>query len=118
MPRLDKNADEATCGGLYVSQPPHNTVPIFLEWWHLGRTVSLSPIETAKAFGAPGLSTRDSNAEAKAILKTIRGHEVPYGASMQATPERASDGLKPRPILHMGDAKHARNPNAGGILVS
>lgn len=70
------------------------------------------------AFGAPGLSIRDSNADAKAILETIGRHEVRYGASMQTTPERASDGLKQRPILLMGDPEHVRNPNAGETFVS
>lgn len=90
----------------------------FLGWWHVGRTVSLSPIETAKAFGASGFRTRDSNAEGKAILKTIGRHGVRYGASMQVTPERASNGLKPRLILLSGAPEQARNPNAGEIFVS
>ncbi|KAI4244058.1 MAG: hypothetical protein L6R42_010563, partial [Xanthoria sp. 1 TBL-2021] len=47
------------------------TIPVFSGWWRLGRAVSLSPIETAKAFGAPGLITADSNADAEAILKDI-----------------------------------------------
>ncbi|KAL9632908.1 MAG: hypothetical protein Q9204_003612 [Flavoplaca sp. TL-2023a] len=75
------------------------TIPVFLGWWHLGRAVSLSPIETAKAFGAPGLGNRDSNADARAILKATGKHEVRYGISSKTRPGGDSDGLKQSSIL-------------------
>ncbi|KAI4624563.1 hypothetical protein J4E83_004238 [Alternaria metachromatica] len=38
-------------------------------WWHLGREVSLSPIEIAKAFNAPLLAESHPNAEVRRLLK-------------------------------------------------
>lgn len=53
--------------------------PIFTGWWKLGRKVSLSPIETAKAFNAPLLCGHDSNGEAAALLKEVGNRPVKYG---------------------------------------
>jgi hypothetical protein len=38
-------------------------------WWHLGRDVSLSPVEIAKAFAAPSLAGVDPNAKVKGMRK-------------------------------------------------
>lgn len=56
------------------------TLPIFIGWWHVGRTISMSPIETAKAFNAPMLANGDSNADADALLKEVGERAVRYGA--------------------------------------
>lgn len=53
--------------------------PIFFGWWHLGRKVSLSPVETAKAFNAPLLRAFDSNGDADALLKDVGDRTVKYG---------------------------------------
>lgn len=53
--------------------------PIFSGWWMLGRKVSPSPIETAKAFSAPLLRGHDSNSEADALLKEVGNRKVKYG---------------------------------------
>lgn len=45
--------------------------PTFHGYWILGRTVSMSPIETAKALNAPMLSSIDSNANANTLLKVL-----------------------------------------------
>ncbi|KAL8665656.1 MAG: hypothetical protein Q9168_007658 [Polycauliona sp. 1 TL-2023] len=76
------------------------TIPLFIGWWHLGRDVSLSPIETAKAFGAPGLDTDDSNADANAILKVI-----------------GNRGARERKRLVFGEPERVRKPQAGEIFV-
>lgn len=47
---------------------------------HLGRSVSLSPVEVAKAFNAPLLVEVDSNAEVKKIVEQIGVTRVRYGA--------------------------------------
>jgi hypothetical protein len=58
-----------------------SVVPIFLGWWSLGRKVSLSPIETAKAFAAPVLARApDANAELKPLLREVGDLRVRYGA--------------------------------------
>ena len=46
---------------------------------HLGRQVSLSPIETARAFGAPILRNSNSNARARALLTQVGYRPVKYG---------------------------------------
>ena len=53
--------------------------PIFAGWWNLGRKVSLSPVETAKAFNAPLLRAFDSNGDADALLKDVGDRTVKYG---------------------------------------
>ncbi|KAI9745789.1 MAG: hypothetical protein M1835_002533 [Candelina submexicana] len=53
--------------------------PIFGGWWHLGRSMSMSPIETAKAFSAPLLKGHDSNAGMKGILKEVGTKDLRYG---------------------------------------
>ena len=46
---------------------------------NLGRHVSLSPIEVARAFGAPILRNSNSNAPARALLKQVGSRPVKYG---------------------------------------
>ena len=55
-------------------------VPTFIGYWHLGRKVSMSPIETAKAFNAPLLRNHDSNADADQLVKNLGQISVRYGA--------------------------------------
>jgi hypothetical protein len=50
-------------------------------WWNLGREVSLSPIEIAKAFGAPSLQGTNSNGNVSAILKDLGKERLCYGAA-------------------------------------
>ncbi|KAH7083193.1 hypothetical protein BKA63DRAFT_146239 [Paraphoma chrysanthemicola] len=52
-----------------------------LGWWHLGREVSMSPIEIAKAFAAPALESASSNAQASTILKEVGNEKLRYGAT-------------------------------------
>jgi hypothetical protein len=52
-----------------------------LGWWKLGRDVSLSPIEIAKAFAAPLLQDTNSNHSAKAILKDLGEDKLCYGTA-------------------------------------
>ena len=52
----------------------------FNGFWQLGRRVTLSPIETAKAFNAPLLSSNDSNAPMRSLLDELSMRPVRYGA--------------------------------------
>ncbi|KAK1750490.1 hypothetical protein QBC47DRAFT_393573 [Echria macrotheca] len=54
-------------------------IPMSWGWWQLGRDVSLSPIETAKAFDAPILSDAGSNVPAKGLLKDYGQRQATYG---------------------------------------
>ncbi|OQO11070.1 hypothetical protein B0A48_05325 [Cryoendolithus antarcticus] len=47
-------------------------------FWHLGRDVSLSPLEIAKAFNAPLLASEHSNAEADDLVATVGKKHVKY----------------------------------------
>ncbi|KAL3418871.1 hypothetical protein PVAG01_09092 [Phlyctema vagabunda] len=52
---------------------------IFHGWWHIGRPTTLSPLETAKAFGAPLLAECNSNATIKEIVRCVNDKHVRYG---------------------------------------
>jgi hypothetical protein len=51
----------------------------FNGFWRLGRKVSMSPLETAKAFDAPIMKEADSSAPAKVLLNQVGGKPVKYG---------------------------------------
>ncbi|KAL1877310.1 hypothetical protein Plec18167_005000 [Paecilomyces lecythidis] len=52
---------------------------LFWGWWRLGRSVSMSPIEIARAFGAPIVQTEDSNADLNDVLKELGSRKIRYG---------------------------------------
>jgi hypothetical protein len=56
-----------------------SVVPLLMYWWRLGRDVSLSPIEIARAFSAPELMDSGSNLDASRLVKEIGSREVRYG---------------------------------------
>ncbi|KAF2643901.1 hypothetical protein P280DRAFT_546780 [Massarina eburnea CBS 473.64] len=56
------------------------TMPLYFGFWELGRTVSLNPLEIAKAFGAPLLKGLDGNATPDMITVERGGMSVKYGA--------------------------------------
>lgn len=61
-------------------------LPTFYGWWHLGRSVSLDPIEVAKAFDAPilgGVSSL-SNANVDTLMKNIGKRRIVYGEMIEA----------------------------------
>lgn len=51
-------------------------MPTFAGWWELGRSVTLSPLETAKAFDAPLLRGPGSNAPLTELVKAVGSREV------------------------------------------
>jgi len=55
-------------------------VPLFAGWWHFGREVSLSPIETAKAFRAPLLYGTECNGSIQDLLQEVGHRRAQYGA--------------------------------------
>ncbi|KAF1962274.1 hypothetical protein CC80DRAFT_588845 [Byssothecium circinans] len=56
------------------------TIPLYYGYWELGRTVSLNPLELAKAFGAPLLRGLDGNATPEMITVERGGMSIKYGA--------------------------------------
>lgn len=84
-------------------------MPLFYGFWDLGRDVTLSPIETAKAFGAAVLDTEgvSSNATATAIAKSETGRLlVRYG---EVPGSEAGDGAR----LRFGGAGSVKEPQSG-----
>lgn len=55
------------------------------QWWLVGRSVSLSPLEIAKAFDAPLLAVPGtSNTDVKAMLDVVGKMQVKYGGVLQS----------------------------------
>ena len=63
----------------------------FHGYWHLGRSTTMSPLETAKAFNAPLLRNADSNAEVETLVKELGLHNVRYGAVMNGPAGEVSE---------------------------
>ncbi|KAK4667387.1 hypothetical protein QC763_308770 [Podospora pseudopauciseta] len=54
-------------------------MPLYYGFWKLGREVSMSPLEVAKAFRAVQLEGVASNAEIGGLLKGVGGRPIRYG---------------------------------------
>ncbi|KAL8965508.1 MAG: hypothetical protein Q9183_003818 [Haloplaca sp. 2 TL-2023] len=78
----------------------------------------MSPVETAKAFGAPVLRTNDSNADARGILKDVGEKEVRYGVVTTSTFEGFGGEVKQRTQLVIGDTERVRKPRSGETFVN
>ena len=76
-------------------------IPLFVGYWRLGRTVSFSPLEVAKAFQAPLLTGQPSNAPADRLLLGVKGTRVQYGVGVE---DFSSSNLR------MGDPIDTRPP--------
>lgn len=63
----------------------------FNGFWLLGRNVTMSPIETAKAFNAPLLAAEHPNAEVRELVKGAGRKPVRYGEVMISSSASASD---------------------------
>ncbi|KAH5348573.1 hypothetical protein HBI49_198500 [Parastagonospora nodorum] len=92
----------------------------FHGWWQLGRTVSLSPLEIAKAFDAPILAQIGSNLDLSDSknLGSVAGVRVQYGVKgdEQVYNGRYGDGLKRK--LVMGYGGYVGRPNRGDVFGS
>lgn len=54
-------------------------VPMYWGWWHLRRSFTLDPLETAKAFDAPILWDASTDAPPVAWSESLRQRQVYYG---------------------------------------
>lgn len=54
-------------------------LPLYIGWWQLGRKVSMSPLEVARAFDAPLLRGTAANAEVDELARETKGERVRYG---------------------------------------
>lgn len=53
--------------------------PTYWGWWRIGRPVSFSPLEMAKAFESPMLSDCYSNSNGRALAESATDGPVRYG---------------------------------------
>jgi hypothetical protein len=102
-------------------------LPLFMGWRHFSRSMSLSPIETAKAFGAPVLEEGSSMDEISGLLTSLGGKKVQYGAVIALEMDKAlvtQDGGKfgsDRDIvmqrLMIVGAERATKPQIGQLFI-
>jgi hypothetical protein len=97
---------------------------LYWGWWQLGRHVSFSPIEIAKAFDAPLLQDVKTNSRAKDLLRDVGNLRIRYGAVSQRQPllgERKQDTTPstlegPRDRLVFGLADQTLRPYGGQVF--
>ncbi len=65
-------------------------LPLYYGWWELGRPVSLNPLETGKAFGAPLFEGMNSNTHRSHILKQVGHEQVRYGVVEDKTEDEST----------------------------
>ena len=80
-------------------------------WWELGRPVSLSPIETAKAFVAPMLRLTSPQMEAGGLVKELGDRRVKYG-EVRVCDENGQILSR----MELGDPGTLRKPYKGEIF--
>jgi len=78
-------------------------------WWELGRPVSLSPVETAKAFGAPLLQKASKAANAEDLMHEIGALPVRYGGVMVWDEDSGTAAYR----LEIGHPEIVRKPSKG-----
>ncbi|KAI4658130.1 uncharacterized protein J4E79_007111 [Alternaria viburni] len=81
-------------------------------WWHLGREVSLSPIEIAKAFNAPLLVESHPNAEVRGLLKECGEQRLRYGVVWE-NPDYPVTSI---PTLRLEMTELCKKPRHGQVL--
>ena len=84
-------------------------VPTFSGYWRLGRSVSMSPIEVAKAFAAPLLKQADPNSTAKELVDEVGRVDVQYGAV-------TAHGDEQKMVLKMAKPGTVSAPEAGQVF--
>ena len=82
---------------------------ISLGWWHLGRDVSLSPIEVAKAFAAPALHDASSNAKLLTLVYEVGSKKLEYGTAWDDEGDREDA----EPSLRFGEPGECEKPQHG-----
>lgn len=98
-------------------------LPTFHGFWLLGRRVTMSPIETGKAFGALKLRSNNSNSTARELVREIGRRPLRYGTTTRADGVRVANfedlsayGQAPQLKLEMWDPEYVRMPAAGDVL--
>jgi len=66
-------------------------IPTYWGWWRLGRPVSMSPLEVAKAFDAPLMQQADPNGTINDHLRSVGNTRVRYGYHATVAEQLQSD---------------------------
>ncbi|KAL9626005.1 MAG: hypothetical protein Q9204_007662 [Flavoplaca sp. TL-2023a] len=85
-------------------------------WWELGREVSASPLEIAKAFNAPLLDGMGSNVPWNKIPKQVAREKIQYGERVERGGRRSSfrDLGRPGQLIFERDGD-VKKPTVGGL---
>ncbi|KAL8857382.1 MAG: hypothetical protein Q9178_006009 [Gyalolechia marmorata] len=85
-------------------------------WWELGREVSASPLEIAKAFGAPLLHDMGSNVPWNKIPKELAREKIQFGERVELGGRRTSfrDWERPRQLILERDGG-VKKPTVEGL---
>jgi hypothetical protein len=86
----------------------------FYGWWQLGRDVSMSPLEIAKAFDAPLLRDMGSNVSHEKIPPYIKTQRIQYGVGTvrKRSSTKPTDGWEMEHLI-VGSVDSIRSPEAG-----
>jgi Protein of unknown function (DUF3176) len=84
--------------------------PIFWGWWELGRSVTLNPIEIAKAFDAPFFQGPGSNSTEKELVRNTGSRLLRYGEA-----EGYGSGEVSKRQLRLADPHEISRPTAGTV---
>ncbi|KAK3994700.1 hypothetical protein QBC44DRAFT_285417 [Cladorrhinum sp. PSN332] len=85
-----------------------SVIPLFYGFWKLGREVSLSPLETAKAFRPAQLEGVPSNSTVERLLKSLVGSRpIRYGVIIASS----DDGEQQDVVLGMDDPNLTIHPD-------
>lgn len=90
-------------------------LPTYWGWWRLGRAVSLSPLEIAKAFDVPLMQALDSNATTEDFIRAVGDKRVRYGfaASSADRDGRRSDFVDHNDLWE--HSPHIRKSSSGAF---
>ena len=95
-------------------------LPIYYGWWELGRRTTLSPLETAKASGAPTLREVNDNGTVEQIIRQVGKRRIRYGEIL-VSGQVGEEFLVPWKALgsrlQMADESKAGRPEAGVSFV-
>jgi hypothetical protein len=105
--------------GVYGAVLIATLVPLWA-WWELGRTASMSPIETAHAFDAPIFRKERTNLTAEQLVATVGKRRVQYGVVENRDETDSLIGSKDencgRLVLADTDKHVVEKPNKGQAL--
>lgn len=94
-------------------------VPVFAGWWELGRTFSMNPVETAKAFDAPLLAGPGSNAQLSVLVGAVGARRVMLGEVVEVWEAGTAGGARGADVvrrrLRFGDPAEVVPPTKGTL---